>query len=108
LLDRIDIHIEVKRTAYEDLENDAEEESSFSIKERVNRARDIQLDRYKNENIFFNSQLGASQIKRYCSMDKEAKSLVKDAFEAMNLSARAYHRIIKLARTIADLNGKEG
>ncbi|SHE27633.1 YifB family Mg chelatase-like AAA ATPase [Alkalibacter saccharofermentans] len=108
LLDRIDIHIEVKRTAYEDLENDAEEESSLSIKERVNRARDIQLDRYKNENIFFNSQLGASQIKKYCSMDKEAKSLVKDAFEAMNLSARAYHRIIKLARTIADLDGREG
>lgn len=107
LLDRIDIHIEVNRTAYDDLENELVEESSASIKKRVNGARDIQIDRYKNDKIFFNSQLGAAQIKKYCQMDKEATSLLKDAFETMNLSARAYHRIIKLARTIADLDGKE-
>ncbi|NTW71708.1 MAG: YifB family Mg chelatase-like AAA ATPase [Eubacteriaceae bacterium] len=107
LLDRIDIHIEVKRTKYDDLENDGSGEDSASIKRRVNSARTIQLERYKNQKFSFNSQLSSGQIKKYCPMDREAQMLLKDAFENLQLSARAYHKIIKLSRTIADLDSCE-
>ncbi|MPW25854.1 YifB family Mg chelatase-like AAA ATPase [Alkalibaculum sp. M08DMB] len=107
LLDRIDIHIEVKQTKIDDLQNIEVCESSNDIRSRVNEARDIQLERYKNAGIYFNSQLSASQIKKYCHLGKSEESLMRNAFENMNLSARAYHRIIKLARTIADIETVE-
>lgn len=107
LLDRIDIHIEVKSVKYDDLSNEALEESSIDIKERVNKAREIQINRYKNDGIFSNSELTPELIKKYCKLDEESKLLLKNAFESLGLSARAHDRVLKLARTIADLDGKD-
>lgn len=109
LLDRIDIHIEVTPVAYSDLEEDnSKSESSKEIRDRVNKARVLQLERYKNDNIFSNSQLSAKDIKKYCKLDNKSKKLIKDAFERLGLSARAYNKVLKVARTIADLEDKEG
>ena len=107
LLDRIDIQIEVSPVKYEKLENDEIPESSEEIKKRVNKARKIQLDRYKEENIYSNSMLNPKLISKYCKLDKESKDLLETAFEKMGLSARAYGRILKVARTIADLDNSE-
>lgn len=107
LLDRIDIHIEVKSVKYDDLSNEALEESSVDIKERVNKAREIQINRYKNDGIFSNSELTPELIKKYCKLDEESKLLLKNAFESLGFSARAHDRVLKLARTIADLDGKD-
>lgn len=107
LLDRIDIHIEIKKTKIDDLQNKQKSRSSEDIRKKVNIARNIQLERYKNTKIYFNSQLSASQIKKHCPLGKKEEALMKQAFNKMNLSARAYHRIIKLARTIADIEEKE-
>lgn len=108
LLDRIDIHIEVTPVAYNDLETDnSNSESSREIRERVNKARMFQLERYKNDDIFSNSQLSAKNINRYCKLDFKSKKLIKEAFERLGLSARAYNKVLKVARTIADLEGKE-
>jgi magnesium chelatase family protein len=106
-LDRIDIHIEVPALKYKELLSEKEEESSLQIKERVNRARKIQKDRFQKEGIFFNSQMNQRQIKKYCSLTQEAKDLLKMAIEELGLSARAYDKILKVSRTIADLYGKE-
>lgn len=103
LLDRIDIHVEVKATKYEHLKSNARGESSEEIRKRVNKARSIQLERYKNQNILFNSHLTPRDIQKYCVLGKKENELMKKAFESLQLSARAYHRILKLARTIADL-----
>ena len=108
LLDRIDIHMEVSPVKYNDLYSERKVESSEEIKKRVNKARSIQLERYKNDSIFSNSELNSRLIKKYCKLDDESNSLLRKAFETLNLSARAHDKIIKLARTIADLdNSKE-
>lgn len=108
LLDRIDLHIEVSPVKYEDLNNtDYIEEPSSIIRKRVNIAREIQNERYKNEKIFSNSQLSAKLISKYCKVDKSGKQLLESAFKKLGFSARAYNRILKVARTIADLDGKE-
>lgn len=107
LLDRIDIHIEVKRTKLDEIQSRQRGEKSVDIRQRVNRARNIQLERYKGTKIFFNSQLSASQINKYCHLGKAEEKLLGAAFETMNLSVRAYHRIIKLSRTIADIENCE-
>ena len=107
LLDRLDIHVEVSPVKYKDLNTKEKSESSASIKKRVLKAQKIQQERYKNENIYFNAQLGAAQIEKYCILRKEERELLRTAFEKLNLSARAYHRILKVARTIADLDEKE-
>ena len=104
LLDRIDIHVEVQSVDYDSLSSDRPAESSESIKERVNKARKIQLERYKNESIYCNSELSAELIKKYCKLNDECKSLLKNSFEKLGFSARAHDRVIKLARTIADLD----
>lgn len=106
LLDRIDLHIEVQPVKYEKIEND-NPESSNDIRIRVNHARNIQKNRYKKENIFCNSELSPNQIKIYCDIDKECKELLKKAFNKLGLSARAYGRILKVSRTIADLDSSE-
>ena len=105
LIDRIDINIETPAVKYSDLECSTPQETSAEIKKRVVAAHKIQIKRYKKENIYFNSQLNATQIKKYCVLGSEENKLLKVAFERMNLSARAYHKILKVARTIADLEG---
>lgn len=103
LLDRIDIHIEVKPVKYDELSSKTECESSETIRERVNRARDRQLDRYKNEGIISNSELTNKMIKKYVKLDSKAQEIMEFAFKKFNFSARSYNKILKLARTIADL-----
>lgn len=107
LLDRIDLMVEMPPVAYEDLENTTPAESSASIKERVVRAHEIQLERFKNDGIFFNAQMNAAQVEKYCPLQPKDKEILRTAFERMELSARAYHKILKLARTAADLAGEE-
>ena len=107
LLDRIDIQIEVTPVKYQKLDNTEKIESSEEIKSRVNKARKIQHERYINDNIYSNSQLTPKLIEKYCNLDKQGKKILELAFEKMGLSARAYGRILKVARTIADLDGKE-
>ena len=107
LLDRIDLHIEVKPVEYKKISSDEKTESSEKIRERVNKARKIQLERYKNLNIYSNCELTPGLIEKYCSLDEESKSILKAAFERLGLSGRAYGRILKVARSIADLEGEE-
>jgi magnesium chelatase family protein len=103
LMDRIDLHIEVAPIKFNDMADNIKRESSKQIKERVNNARKIQNERYKTDGIYFNSQLKPKHINAYCSVGSHEKQLLKQAFEKYNLSARAYNRILKVARTIADL-----
>ena len=106
LLDRIDLQIEVPRlTSEELLKSSADEESSADIRKRVIKARKIQYERYKNDNIFTNSELTPKLIKKYCKIDKQSEDLLKTAIVKYQLSGRRYDRILKLARTIADLDG---
>lgn len=107
LLDRIDIHVEAAAVDYDKLNDTGKSESSSQIKQRVLQAHKIQVERYKNENIYFNSQLSATQIEKYCKLGKEENDMLKMAFEKLNFSARAYHKLIKLSRTIADLDSSE-
>lgn len=103
LLDRMDIQIEVSPVYYEDLNSKAIEETSAQIKERVLRARKVQSNRYKGLKVYTNSQLSSKQVTKYCKIDNDTEALLKVAFESMGLSARAYNKILKVARTIADL-----
>ena len=103
LLDRIDIQIEVKRPNIKSLKSQNNSETSFQIREKVNRARRIQLNRYKEYGIYSNSELNEKLIDTFCSIDKNGEILLKNAFEKLKLSVRAYQRILKVARTIADL-----
>lgn len=107
LLDRIDIHIEVSPVKYQKLESATEPENSENIKKRVNKARAIQLERYKDLKIFSNSELTPKLIEKYCKLDNEGKAILQRAFDKLGLSARAYGRILKVARTIADLDGAQ-
>lgn len=107
LMDRIDLHIEVDSINYEDLTHYELEESSTEIKKRVNKARKVQIERFKDSKIYSNSKMNEKEFKKYCSLDKECSNILELAFKKMNLSARAYNRILKVARTIADLDGKE-
>ncbi len=107
LLDRIDIHIEVPAVKYSDLGAMPTGETSIKIRERVNRARRRQLERYKNEEIYSNSQLTSRLLRHYCKLDDDSKNLLKMAMLKKGLSARAYDRILKVARTIADLEDSE-
>lgn len=107
LIDRIDICLEVKPVEYEQLSLKRKSESSEDIRKKVIAAQKIQQQRYKNENILFNSQLSSAQIEKYCSLGNEEIEILKIAFDRLNLSARAYHRILKVSRTIADLDASE-
>ena len=103
LLDRIDIQIEVSQVKYQNLENNTKIETSQEVKKRVNDARKIQQDRYKKEKIYSNSALTPKLIEKYCKLDSKGKQILELAFNRLGLSARAYGRILKVARTIADL-----
>lgn len=104
LLDRLDITIQVPRLAYNDLVKDRAQESSADIRQRVEKARAIQQERLKRYGLYANAQMQHKQIKAVCQLTADAADLLKQAFTKMNLSARGYDRIIKVARTIADLN----
>ena len=105
LLDRIDIQVEVSSVKYEDLNSENEEESSEEIKARVERARNVQLERYKHNEIYSNAELTPKLIEKYCVLDSKCKTTLEKAFSKMGFSARAYGKILKVARTIADLDG---
>lgn len=107
MLDRIDLHIRVAAVQYEELQTATPGESSKIIRERVNRARQIQLQRYREEGIFSNSQLTAPMLSKYCQLDDQGSALLNQAFDSLGMSARGYSRILKVARTIADLQGEE-
>ena len=106
LLDRIDIQIEVPRLSEDDLLNIKDSrESSSVVRERVIKARNIQLERYENEGIYTNAELNSKLINKFCKIDENSKTLLKTAINNFNLSGRAYDRILKISRTIADLEG---
>ena len=107
LLDRIDIQIEVKRPKIEQITSKYSLENSKQIRERVNQARTIQLSRYKELGIYSNAELSTKMIAEFCRLDKKGEELLQSAFRKLRLSVRAYERILKVARTIADLDGKE-
>lgn len=108
LLDRIDIHIEVTPVPFEKLSEDRKSETSVEIRKRVTKAREIQTARFKDTDVVhYNAQMTTKQIRKYCVLDEASKQLLKTAMERLNLSARAYDRILKVSRTIADLEGSE-
>jgi|TARA_R100000479_G_scaffold33554_3_gene14053 magnesium chelatase family protein len=108
LLDRIDIHIEVTPVPFDKLSEERKGESSVVIRERVTNARKLQTHRFTEfENIHYNAQMGVKQIRKFCKLDEASLQLLKTAMERLNLSARAYDRILKVSRTIADLDNSE-
>ena len=108
LLDRIDIHIEVTPVPFEKLSEERRGESSVDIRKRVTAAREIQTQRFKeNPNVHYNAQMSVRQIREFCDLDEASKQLLKTAMERLNLSARAYDRILKVSRSIADLEQSE-
>ena len=107
LLDRMDITVEVPKVKLEELENKGTSESSGEIRSRVELARRIQKERFGRMDCSYNSRMTAEQIARYCPMDKEARRQLEQAYEELDLSARGYHRLIRVARTIADLEGSD-
>jgi magnesium chelatase family protein len=107
LLDRIDLHVEVTPVPFKDLSSEVEEEASEAVRERVVKAREVQLERFSDSNIYSNAQMSSSLIREYCEISEASKILLNRAMERLNLSARAYDRIIKVSRTIADLEDSD-
>jgi len=107
LLDRIDIHVEVPPVTIRELSMDKDEEPSDKIRERVVKARKAQEERFREKKIYANGQMGARMIKKYCPLTENGKNLLEKAVEKFGLSPRAYHRIIRVARTIADMENGE-
>jgi magnesium chelatase family protein len=108
LLDRIDIHLDVPAVNYSEMHNPAPAEKSEQIKERVIRARSIQLNRFSDDDgSICNAQMSHRQTRKYCALNKEENDLLRQAMTQLNLSARAYDKILKISRTIADLAGSE-
>ena len=105
LLDRIDIHVTVAPLPYEELEKRPKGETSAVIREKINRARKIQAQRYKDHGITTNAQLTPTLMEKFCTPDQKGQALLKAAYERLGLSARGYDKLLKLARTIADLEG---
>ena len=106
LLDRIDIHIEVTPVPFEKLSDERKGESSVDIRKRVTKARELQTKRFEDsEVVHYNAQMNTKQIRKHCKLDDTSMQLLKTAMERLNLSARAYDRILKVSRTIADLEG---
>jgi magnesium chelatase family protein len=108
LLDRIDIHLEVPAVPYRDLASAPAEEPSSAIRARVESAREVQRRRFgQRPNVHSNARMGARDVRRYCSLTAPVEALLQEAVTRLGLSARAYHRVLKIARTIADLAGSE-
>jgi len=106
-LDRIDLHIDVPEVGYRELIQDPKGEPSKTIARRVREARKIQIRRYRNSNIYCNAQMEPSQLRQHCVLDESAQALLENAIEKLGFSARAYDRVLKVARTIADLNSSK-
>lgn len=106
LLDRIDIHVEVPRVPFDKLSDKRTGEPSAKVRERVEAARAVQRERFKGTSLQTNADMGPAEIRQFCQLDETATNLIKTAMRQLHLSARAYHRILKLARTIADLAGE--
>jgi magnesium chelatase family protein len=106
-LDRIDIHIEVPRVDYNKLTDERLRERSEAIRARVERARKMQRQRFANTSLRCNADMGPTEVRGVCRLDEAGQGLVKAAMQQLRMSARAFHRILKLARTIADLAGSE-
>ena len=107
LLDRLDLCAEAEAVDFEKISSGVRGESTRDIRKRVEKVQEIQRERYRAEKIQFNGELKGSQIEKYCQLDQEGTRLMKLAFQHMSFSARAYHRILKVARTIADMDGSE-
>jgi magnesium chelatase family protein len=107
ILDRIDLCVHMNDIPFFDLAKEKESESSANIKQRVDRAVEVQRERYKHEKICFNSQLDGEKIRKYCFLGKEETEVLKQVYEKMELSVRSYEKILKTARTIADLKEHE-
>lgn len=107
MLDRIDIHIDVPAVAYKDISSDKKAESSAEIRKRVIEARRLQFKRYKDTGIYKNSDLTPALIKEFCILSRDAKEVLKNSFDKLNLTGRGYNKILKIARTIADLEKSE-
>ena len=109
LLDRIDIHIEVPAVKYKELSAETRSEKSEVVRKRVIQARKIQLERFKEvKHIYNNGDMGSREVRQYCKLDSAGAELLKMAMTKLGLSARAYDRILKVSRTIADLDNSEG
>jgi magnesium chelatase family protein len=107
LLDRIDVHVEVPRVEYEKLTGQSMPETSAAIRERVQRAREVQLARFAGTRMTCNAEMGPKEVRQYCPVEPAAQTLLKAAVQQLHLSARGFHRTLKLARTIADLAKSE-
>ena len=108
LLDRIDIHIEVPRVEYEKLSDDRLGEPSAALRERVEAARERQRRRFEDSSgMLANADMGPAEVREHCAVDDAGRNLLRAAMQQLHMSARAYHRILKLARTIADLAGSD-
>jgi magnesium chelatase family protein len=107
LLDRLDIHVEVPAVQYEDLAKESGGESSDNIRHRVNAARIVQQKRFKHHRIYNNAQMAPRLLKRFCQLEEDSHRLLEAAIDRLGLSARAHNRILKISRTIADLEGLE-
>jgi magnesium chelatase family protein len=107
LLDRIDIHVDVPRVDYEKLSSGRLGESSDTVRARVETTRQLQRQRFENGRVRSNANMGVAEVRKHCVLTEEGRSLIKSATTQMQLTARAYHRVLKLSRTIADLAGAE-
>lgn len=107
LLDRIDLHVEVPRLKYEEMTKESFDETSKIVRERVSKAREIQVSRFTNEGILTNREMSVRHIKKYCALDEMAEKMMKNAVSSMGFSTRTYHRMLKISRTIADLDDSE-
>jgi magnesium chelatase family protein len=106
LLDRIDIHVEVPTVTYADLASLPSGDTSAAIRARVNKARDVQRERYRDEGIFCNAQMTSKLLRKYCVLDASGQAQMQNAIDHLGYSARVFDRILKVARTIADLEGE--
>jgi magnesium chelatase family protein len=107
LMDRIDLHVEVPRVEYEKLAGAGEAEASAAVRARVEAARDQQRARFAGSGLTCNADMGPSQVRRICALDAGGQALLRAASEKLGLTARAYHRLLKVSRTIADLAGAD-
>ena len=107
VLDRIDICVEAPRVDIKELDIDRGNESSMEIRERIMQARERQEARFRGTGLRFNSDMNPGDVRKFCRLDSRGTILMENAFNSMNLSARAYHRILKVARTIADADGSD-
>ena len=107
ILDRIDIHIEVKRVKYKDFKENKPTETSSDIKKRVIKARKIQKERFRNDKIETNSQMSQKHIKKYIKLSEKLERIIEMAYDKYKFSARSFNKILKLSRTIADLRGSD-